>query len=104
MCVSQQSVKNSSRDRGHLSCPLRSLYACQEAAVITAHGTIDWLQIGKGVHQSCILSSCLFNLYAEYIMPSAGLDEAQLESRLLGETSVTSDLQIVPPLWQKAKN
>ena len=89
---------------GHLSCPLRSLYACQEAAVLTAHGTIDWLQIGKGVHQSCILLSCLFNLYAEYIMRSAGLDEAQLESRLLGETSVTSDLQIAPLLWQKAKN
>ena len=83
---------------GHLSCPLRSLYACQEAAVLTAHGTIDWLQIGKGVHQSCILLSCLFNLYAEYIMRSAGLDEAQLESRLVGEISITSDMQMTPSL------
>ena len=88
----------------HLTCLLRSLYAGQEATVRTECETTDWFRIGKGVHQGRILSSCLFNLYAEYIMPSAGLDEAQLESRLLGETSVTSDLQIVPPLWQKAKN
>ena len=52
----------------HLTCLLRNLYACQKATVRTGHGTIDWLQIGKGVHQGCILSSCLFNLYAEYIM------------------------------------
>ena len=64
---------------------------------------MDWLQIGKGVCQGCILSPCLFNLYAEYIMQNAGLDEAQLESRWLGEISVTSDMQRTPPLWQKAK-
>ena len=61
----------------HLTCFLRSLYAGQEATVRTGHGTTDWFQIGKGVCQSCILSSCLFSLYAEYIMQNAGLEEAQ---------------------------
>ena len=61
----------------HLTCLLRNLYACQEATVRTGHGTIEWLQIRKGVHQGCILSPCLFNLYAEYSMRNAGLDEAQ---------------------------
>ena len=62
---------------GHLTCLLRNLYAGQEAIVRTGQGTTDWFQIGKGVHQSCILSPCLFNLYAEYIMRNAGLEEAQ---------------------------
>ena len=61
----------------HLTCLLRNLYAGQEATVRTGHGAIDWFQIGKGVHQACILSPCLFNLYAEYIMRNAGLGEAQ---------------------------
>ena len=61
----------------HLTCLLRNLYAVQEATVRTGHGTTDWFQIGKGVHQGCILSPCLFNLYAEYIMRNAGLDKAQ---------------------------
>ena len=61
----------------HLTCLLRNLYAGQEATVRTEHGTTDWFQIGKGVHQGCILSSCLFNLYAEYIMRNATLDEVQ---------------------------
>ena len=61
----------------HLSCLLRNLYAGQEAIALTRRGTTDWFQVGKGVHQGCILSSCLFNLYAEYIMQNAGLDEAQ---------------------------
>ena len=61
----------------HLTCLLRNLYAGQEATVRTGHGTTDWFEIGKGVHQGCILSPCLFNLYAEYIMCNAGLDEAQ---------------------------
>ena len=61
----------------HLTCLLQNLYAGQEATVRTRHVTSDWFQIGKGVHQGCILSSCLFNLYAEYIMQNDGLDEAQ---------------------------
>ena len=61
----------------HLTCLLRNLYAGQEATVRTGDGTIDWLQIGKGVCQDCILSPCLFNLYAEYVMQNSGLDEAQ---------------------------
>ena len=69
--------------------------------VTTGHGTTDCFQIGKGVRQGCILSPCLFNLYAEYIMRNAGLEEAQLESRLPGEISITSDMQMTPPLWQK---
>ena len=61
----------------HLTCLLRNLYAGQEATVRTGHGKTDWFQIGKGVHQGCILSPCLFNLYAEYIMRNAGLEDAQ---------------------------
>ena len=87
----------------HLTCLLRNLYAGQEATVRTGHGTTDWFQIGKGVGQGCKLSPCLFNLYAEYIMRNAGLEEAQLESRLLEEISITSDMQMTPPLWQKVK-
>ena len=87
----------------HLTCLLRNLYACQETTVRTGHGTSDWFQIGKGVCQGYILSPCLFKLYAEYIMRNAGL-EAQLESRLPGEISITSDMQMTPPLWQKMKN
>ena len=79
---------------------LRNLY--QGTTVRTGHGTMDWFQFGKGVHQGCILSPCLFNLYAECIMQNARLDEAQL-SRLKGELSVTSDMQMIPPLWQKVK-
>ena len=93
----------------HLICLLRNLYAGQEATVRTGHGTTDWFQIGKGVRQGCILSPCLFNFYAEYIMRNAGLEEMldwkkhKLESRLLGEISITSDTQMTPPLWQKVK-
>ena len=68
----------------HLSCLLRNLYAGQEATVQTGHGTIDWFQIGKGIHQGYILSPCLFNLYAEYIMQNAGLDEAQAGIKIAG--------------------
>ena len=71
--------------------------------VRTGHGITDWFQIGKGVCQDCILSPCLFNLYVEYFMRNAGLEEAQLESRLPGEISITSDMQITPPIWQKVK-
>ena len=68
----------------HLTCLLRNLYAGQEATVRTGHGTTDWFQIGKGVHQGCILSPCLFNLNAEYIMRNAGLDEAQAGIKIAG--------------------
>ena len=68
----------------HLTCLLRNLYAGQEATVRTGHGTTDWFQIGKGVCQGCILSPCLFNLYAEYIMRNAGLDEAQAGTKTAG--------------------
>ena len=67
-----------------LTCLLRNLYAGQEATVRTGHGTTDWFQIRKGVHQGCIFSSCLFNLYAEYIMRNAGLDEAQAGMKIAG--------------------
>ena len=87
----------------HLTCLLRSLYAGQEETVRIGHGTTDWFQIGKGALQDYILSPCLFNLYAEYIMRNAGLEETQVESRLLGEISITSDMQMTPPLWQKVK-
>ena len=88
----------------HLTCLLRNLYAGQEATVRTGLGTTDWFQMGKGVRQGYILSLCLFKLHAEYIMRNSGLGEAQAEIKLLGEISVTSDMQMTPPLWQKAKN
>ena len=68
----------------HLTCLLRNLYAGQEATVRTGHGKTDWFQIGKGVRQGCILSPCLFNLYAEYIMRNAGLEEAQAGIKISG--------------------
>ena len=67
-----------------LTCLLKNLYACHEATVRTGHGITDWFQIGKGVRQGCILSSCLFNLYAEYIMRNAGLEEAQAGIKIAG--------------------
>ena len=87
----------------HLTCLLRNLYAGQEATGRTGHGTTDWFQIGKRARQGCLLSPCLFNLYAEYIIWNARLDEAQTEIKLLRELSITSDMQMTPPLWQKRK-
>ena len=87
----------------HLTCLLRNLYAGQKTTVRIGHGTTDRFQIGKGVHQGCILSPCLFNLHAEYIMQNAGLMKHKLESRLPGEISTTADMQMTPPLWQKVK-
>ena len=86
----------------HLTFLLRNLYAGQKATLRTGRGTTDWFQIGKGVCQGCILSPCLFNLYPEYIMQNAGLDEAQAGTKLPGEIT-TSDKQMTPPLWQKVK-
>ena len=105
-CVDHNKLWNILKETGipdYLTCLLRNLYAGQEATVRTGHGTTDWFQIGKGVRQGCILSSCLFNLYAEYNMQYAVPNETQLESRLPGEISVTSDMQMIPPLWQKVK-
>ena len=79
----------------HLTCLLRNLYAGQEATVRTGHGEVDWFQMGKGVRQGCLLSPCLFNLYAKYIMRNLGWKKHKLESRLPGEISITSDMQKV---------
>ena len=87
----------------YLTCLLRNLYAGQEATVKTGHGMIDWFQIGKGVCQGCILSPCLFNLYAEYIMRNAVMDEAQAGVKIARRNINTSDMQMTPPLRQKAK-
>ena len=98
-------MENTERDGNTrpLDLPLEKSVCSQEATVRTVHGTTDWFQIGKGVRQGCILSPCLFNLYAEYIMRNAGLEKHKLESRLQGEISITSDMQMTPPLWQKVK-
>ena len=87
----------------HLTCLLRNTYAGQEATVKTGHGTTDWFQIGKGVCQGRILSPCLFNFYAEYIIRNAGLEEAQAGIKIAGEISVTSDMLMTSLLWQKTK-
>ena len=87
----------------HLICLLKNLYAGQEATVRTGHGTTDWFQIGKGVHQGCILSPCLFNLHASTSYETPGWMKHKLESRLPGEISITSDMQMTLPLRQKVK-
>ena len=97
-----------------LTCLPRNLHVSQEATVRTGNGTADWFQIGKGVLQGCILSPCLFNLSAKYIMRNAGLEETQAGIKIAGrninnlryadgEISITSDMQMTLPLWQKAK-
>ena len=88
----------------HLTWLVINLYAGQEETVRNGHRTTDWFQIGKGVCQGCILSPCLFNLYAEYIMQKLpGWMKCKLESRLPGEISITSYMEMTPPLWQKVK-
>ena len=87
----------------HFTCLLRNLYVDQEATVRNGHGTTDWFKIRKGVCQGCILSLCLFNLYAEYIMRNAGLEEAEAGIKIAGEIPITSDMQMIPRLWQKVK-
>ena len=87
----------------HLTCLLRILYAGQEATVRTGHGTTVWFQIRKGVHQGCILSLCLFNLYVEYIMQNARLDEAQAGIKIAGRNINNLRYTDDTTLWQKAK-
>ena len=87
----------------HLTCLLRNLHAGQEPTVRTGHATTDWFHTEKGVRQGCILSPCLFNLYAEYIMQNVRLDEAQGGIKFAGRNISTSDTQMTPPLWQKVK-
>ena len=99
-CVDHNNLWKILKEMGipdHLTCLLRNLYAGQEARVRTGHGTMDCFKIGKGVHQGCILSPCLFILYAEYIMGNATFWKAyKLESKLLGEISTTSNMQVIP--------
>ena len=104
VCGPQQTLENSERDENIRppDLPLEKS-VCRSGNNRTGHGITDWFQIGKGVCQGCILSPCLFNLYAEYIMRNLDWKKHKLESRLLGEISITSDMQMTPPLWQKAK-
>ena len=87
----------------HLTCLLRNLYAGQEATVRIGHGTIDRLQIRKGLRQDYVLSPCLFNFYEECIMRNAGLEEAQAGIKIAGKTPITLNMQMTPPLWQKVR-
>ena len=98
-------MENSERDGDTRppDLPLEKYVCSQEATVRTGHGTTDWFQIGKGVRQDSTLSPSLFNFYAEYIMRNAGLEEIQAGIRLPGEISITSDMQMTPPLWQIVK-
>ena len=87
----------------HLTCLLRNLYAGQEASVRTGHGTADWFQIRKGVHQGCILSQCLFNLYAEYVMRNDRLDEAEAGIKVAGRNINNLRYADDTTIWKKAK-
>ena len=92
-CVDHHKLWKILKDIGipdHLTCLLRNLYAGQEAAVRTGHATTDWFKIGKGVHQGCILSPCLLNFYAEYIMRNAGLEEAQAGITIAGRRNINN--------------
>ena len=104
LCGSQQTAENSQRDgntRQTYLLPYKLV--CRSRRNRTGHGTTDWFQIGNEVHQGCILSTCLLNLYAEYIIRNADWMKHKLKSRLLGEISITSDMQMTPPSWQKVK-
>ena len=105
-CVDHNKLGKILREMGipdHLTCLLRNLYAGQEATVRAGHGTTDWFQIGKEVCQGCVLLSCLFSFYAEDILRNAGLDEAQAGIKIDREISITSDMQMTQPLWQRVK-
>ena len=88
----------------HLTCLLRNLYAGQEATVRTGHGTTDWFQIGKGVHQSVYCHPAYLTYMQSTLFEMLGWIKHKLESRLPGEISISLDMQMTPPLWQKAKN
>ena len=103
-CVDHNKLRKILQEMGipdYLTCLPRNLYAGQQATVRTEHGTTHWFQIWKGVRQgcNCILSPCLFNLYPEYIMRNAGLEEAQAGINIVGKISITSHMQMTPPLW-----
>ena len=105
-CVDHKKLWKILKEMGiqdHLTCLLRNLYAGQEATVRTGHATTDWLRIRKGVRQGCILLPCLFNLYAEYIMINAGLEEAQAEIKIAGRNINNLRYADDTTLWQKAK-
>jgi len=105
-CVNQNKLWKILKEMGtpdHLTCLLRNLYAGQEATVRTGHGTTDWFQIGKGVHQGCILSPAYLTYMQRKSCKMQGWMKHKLESRLLGEVSVTSDMQMIPPLWRLKK-
>ena len=91
------------RTPDHLTCLPRNMYAGQEVTIRTGHGQTDWFQIEKGVHQGCIVSSCLFNLYAEYIMRNARLDEAQAGIKMAGRNINNHRFADDTTLWQKVK-
>ena len=105
-CVDHNTLWKILKEMGipdHVTCLLRNLYASQEATVWTGHGTTDWFQIGKEVRQGCILSSCLFNFYAEYIMRNAGLEEAQAGIKIAERNISNLRYAMTPPLWQEVK-
>ena len=109
-CVDHKKLWKIPKEMGipdHLTCLLRNLYAGQEATVRTGHGTTDWFQIGKGVRQGCILSPCLFNLYAEYIMRNAGLEEAQTGIKIAGSNinnrRYADDTTLMAKKWRGTK-
>ena len=105
-CVNHHKLWNILQEMGipdHLTCLLRNLYAGQETTVRTGHGTTDWFQIGKGVGHGCILSSCYLTNMQSTSYKMLGWMKHKLESRLSGEISITSDMQMTPPLWQKVK-
>ena len=103
-CVNHNKLWKTPKEMGisdYLTCLLINMNTGQEATVRTGHGTTHWFQIRKAVRQGCILSACLFHFYALYITRNARLDEAEAGSRLPGEISITSDMQMTPPLWQQ---
>ena len=105
-CVNHNKLWKVLKEMGipdHKTCLLKNLYAGKEATVRTVHGTTDCFQIGKGVCRGCILSPCLFNLYAEYLMQNVRVDEAQAGIKIAGRNFSNLNMQMTPSLWQKAK-